>query len=328
MGKAGRIACIFTPYVLTIASLICLILVGLGNTNKDSSTLNNLYFFRADTSGFKNVTASSTLNDIAVEAGRLNEKVGDQLLNELKSAELNLTLNDFYDIGLWNYCTGNKTDGNFKTTFCSNRQSAFWFDPVSVWHLNSTSANSTQILPDNLQKALTVYRNVAKWMFLAYIIAFLSTAAELIVGIFAICSRWGSCATSIVSAIAFGFTLAASITSTALFAVLAGTFDTVLKVYNIKGSVGTNMLATTWLAVVFALGAVLFWLLSSCCCSGRSPYHGDRRGRRVTAEKAPYTYERVGSPYMGGPQTGPTVPGHNVPLQNMKGQAYEPFRHV
>ena len=127
--------------------------------------------------------------------------MGDQLLNELKSAELNLTLNDFYDIGLWNYCTGNKTDGNFKTTFCSNRQSAFWFDPVSVWHLNSTSANSTEVLPDDLQKALTVYRDVAKWMFLAYIIAFLSTAAELIVGIFAICSRWGSCATSIVSAV-------------------------------------------------------------------------------------------------------------------------------
>jgi hypothetical protein len=325
MGKAGRIACIFTPYVLTVASLICLILVGMGCTNKNSSSLNNLYFFRADTSAFKNASESAALNDIAVAASKLDD---DRLLDELKSAELNLTLNDFYTIGLWNYCTGNKTNGNFITTFCSGRQSSYWFDPVSVWGLNSTTTNSTEILPSDLQKALTVYRDVAKWMFLAYIIAFLSTAAELIVGIFAICSRWGSCATSIVSAIAFGFTVAASITSTALFAVLAGTFNTVLKVYNIKGSVGTSMLATTWLAVAFALGAALFWLLSSCCCSGRSPYHGDRRGRRVTAEKAPYTYERVGSPYMGGPQTGPAIHSQNVPMQNMKGQAYEPFRHV
>jgi hypothetical protein len=42
MGKAGRIACIFTPYMLTIASLICIILVGLGCTSK--GTLDDLYF--------------------------------------------------------------------------------------------------------------------------------------------------------------------------------------------------------------------------------------------------------------------------------------------
>jgi hypothetical protein len=46
MGKAGRVACIFTPYVLTIASLICIIMVGLGCTKASSSTLNNLYFMR------------------------------------------------------------------------------------------------------------------------------------------------------------------------------------------------------------------------------------------------------------------------------------------
>lgn len=46
MGKAGRAICIFTPYVLTIASLVCIIMVGLGCTNSGSSTLNNLYFFR------------------------------------------------------------------------------------------------------------------------------------------------------------------------------------------------------------------------------------------------------------------------------------------
>lgn len=46
MGKGGRIVCIFTPYVLTIASLICIIMVGLGCTKSSSSTLDNLYFFR------------------------------------------------------------------------------------------------------------------------------------------------------------------------------------------------------------------------------------------------------------------------------------------
>lgn len=46
MGKAGRIACIFTPYVLTIASLICIIIVGLGCTKSSDSNLSNLYFMR------------------------------------------------------------------------------------------------------------------------------------------------------------------------------------------------------------------------------------------------------------------------------------------
>ena len=46
MGKVGRVACIFTPYVLTIASLICLIFVGIVCTDSKSSTKNDLYFFR------------------------------------------------------------------------------------------------------------------------------------------------------------------------------------------------------------------------------------------------------------------------------------------
>jgi len=46
MGKAGRIACIFTPYILTIASLICIIIVGLGCTKASDSNLSDLYFVR------------------------------------------------------------------------------------------------------------------------------------------------------------------------------------------------------------------------------------------------------------------------------------------
>jgi hypothetical protein len=51
MGRLGRIACIFTPYVLTVGALISLIFVGLGSTNSGSSTLNGLYFFRVSLIG-------------------------------------------------------------------------------------------------------------------------------------------------------------------------------------------------------------------------------------------------------------------------------------
>lgn len=46
MGKLGRFACIFTPMALTIASLICLLLIFLGGLNKSSSTLRDLYVFK------------------------------------------------------------------------------------------------------------------------------------------------------------------------------------------------------------------------------------------------------------------------------------------
>lgn len=51
MGKAGRIACIATPMVLTVASLICLLLVMVGqlSNNHKAPTTNlqaDLFFFK------------------------------------------------------------------------------------------------------------------------------------------------------------------------------------------------------------------------------------------------------------------------------------------
>jgi hypothetical protein len=91
-----------------------------------------------------------------------------------------------------------------------------------------------------------------------------------------------------------------------LFSTLVGTFNEVLKPYGIRGTVGATMLRTTWAAAAFSLAASFFWLLSVCCCSGRSPYgRGKDKNKRVKVEKTPYTYERVGSPYLG-PQAGPS----------------------
>jgi hypothetical protein len=75
----------------------------------------------------------------------------------------------------------------------------FSFDPVTVWGLNETGIGN--LMPDNLQKGLDVYRKVSKWMFVAYIIAIVTTAVELLVGISAIFSRIGSCITSLVSGV-------------------------------------------------------------------------------------------------------------------------------
>lgn len=244
------------------------------------------------------------------------------------------TLADFYQVGLWGYCDGDIKNNKTTVTECSKPKSEFYFDPFSVWGLNSTSIKDE--LPKDYNKYMNVYKTVSKWMFIAYIVAFAVTVAEIVVGFFAICSRWGSCVTTLFALLAFLFTTAASVTATVLFSIFDSSLGTTLKAYGISLSMGKNMYAATWLAVVFSLGALIFWTFSVCCCSGRSPYgHRNNNTRGITAEKAPYTYEPLGAgqlPYGHQQHTSypaPAAHGGDYPMThtNQRSNAYEPFRH-
>jgi hypothetical protein len=116
------------------------------------------------------------------------------------------------------------------------------------------------------------------------------------------------------------FAVAAAATATVIYGTLTGVFKTVLEPYNIDSHMGSRMLGVLWLAVAFSVASGFFWLVSVCCCSGKSSH------KKMVVEKTPYTYERVGSPAFGGQQ------GHQMqqwPSSNKpSGQptAYEPFR--
>jgi SUR7/PalI family len=150
---------------------------------------------QADLSNFTSTAQSSTALQILKTASNLDSKLNstDQLLMNLYQATKDNQLAERYTVGLWNYCA---MDSNGTTT-CSSPQASFWFNPVEVWHLNSSQAE----IPNDLKSALNTYQAVSKWMFFAYTVAVIATVAELVVGAFAICSRWGSCVTSIVSAV-------------------------------------------------------------------------------------------------------------------------------
>ena len=119
---------------------------------------------------------------------------------------------------LWNYCTQNSESGK---RHCIARSSDFYFDPIAVWGLNATDATSSDDLAqigdgDNLfqdkldelqgnaeelqnkllgdagDKAMTAYRRVSRWMFIAYAVSFWTSLATIALGILAIFSRWGS----------------------------------------------------------------------------------------------------------------------------------------
>ena len=244
---------------------------------------------------------------------------------------------------------------------------------------NSTEALEDKLLGKTGREAMDAYRKVATWMFLAYEISFWTTLATIVCGILAIFSRWGSFLTWLFSVVCLlfslqhidmdrlltrgyvqvstFFTVAAVLTSTILFGTVVGAFKTLLHPYHVQLSLGTHSLILNWLAVAFSVGATLFWLLSVCCCSGRSnPHHrsnkgglwqaeskgqgyGDFRGRGgVRVEKTGGGYERVGSPVWGqGSHGGQEVPLQSYPQQgyaqqtpqhgHQQGGAFEPFRH-
>jgi hypothetical protein len=346
MGKLGRIACIAAPALLSLASFICLLLVFLGGLNKNDSNLRGLYYFSANTTGFKANSTSilSNLNSVkgldAATKNLIQSLVGQVTANNLK---------DYYYIYMWNYCSGSAhgaTNGSIALDFCSPRKSEFYFNPITEWGLNGTIAQN--VLPGGVNDAMKAYQKGAQWMFIAYVVAFWTTVATMVVGLFAVCSRVGSCLTTVVSLVATLFTFLAALTSTILFSILVGALDGLLKPYQIKLSLGSHMLAVDWLAVAFSLAASLFWTISICCCSGRSkrkdraPQSGDYgpTGYNAGGFGGARGYQPLGEEHGTYPAPYGAKPQHGMEMQNFgttggegpyKGRdatAYEPFRHA
>jgi hypothetical protein len=258
--------------------------------------------------------------------GNLDDRLR-KFLDGLTSSNSNQNLSDVYNVYLWNYCEGDKTNstGDVKLTDCSGRQARFWFNPVQVWGLNNSGV--ADLIPNELEKGLNIYKAVANWMFVAYAVAFFASLASIIVGLLAICSRLGSCVTTFVSVTATLFSFLAALTSTILFSVLTGTFNSVLKTYGIRLTVGTKMMALDWIAFAFSLGATLFWTISICCCSGKSDRKPGGDGKYNAAPRG--GYQSLGGDRNSYQQTSNVEMG-NYGASPYKGRetAYEPFRHT
>lgn len=239
-------------------------------------------------------------------------------------------MQEYYTIYLRNYCGWN---GDDKYSNCTDPKSYFWFNPIRIWGLDNAGVPVDEYLPDSLTGGLDSYHAASKAMFVLYCAALAATSFTLLVGISAIFSRWGSLFTTFFAAVSTVANVGATGLMTAIFVILRTALNHNLEdEYGITARLGNSGLTVSWLASAFAVAAGLFWTLSVCCCSGRSPYHRDAydgKGKgRTRAEKTPYTYERVGSPYMGPrdsqvPLTTFNNPGHN---HGPSTSAYEPFR--
>lgn len=187
----------------------------------------------------------------------------------LQAAKQQFDMKDYYTIYLRGYCGWN---GDDTYANCSSPKAIFWFDPITVWGLDSNTTGSSieELLPSDLKTGLDTYEKVSKAMSVVYIVALAATVLTLLVGISAIFSRWGSLATTFFAAASGIFLLAGSIIAIALFATLKTVLNHELEDdYGIHTSIGHEGYVTTWVGTAFAVGAAFFWLLSVCCCSGR-----------------------------------------------------------
>jgi len=307
----GRFFCVAIPFVLTLGSLICILIVmtaGMASKNIDmfSITPKNL---------------SLTLDNLkSISGDNNNLNVG-----QFGSADITaktLGLQNGYQVYMWNYCYQNATNN---ATWCS-KASFNWAAKalnvtaiqgnISAAAIAATGQNVT--IPHTITDALKAYITISRWIQVVYIIAVITTALELIVGLFGFCSRIASCLTYFISALSTLSIIVASSGATAAAVVIVGALDGTVKKYGVGEQVDHRFLIITWLAAALSLAGGLFWIFSACCCAADRPH---RRGE----EKGPYTpIHIVNQNGMGG---GP-APYTGGAAAQRTGGGYEPYRNV
>lgn len=328
----GRFLCVGLPFGLTVASLICLLIVMLaGVTDK------NLDMFQVKTQNFSVSTSSlQNFEDLvkrsdhfsALTTAALSGYASGTSSVNITAADLGLA--DSYKVSLWNYCA---TTGS--STTCSKAKFNWAASELNVTNIttlaSSTGTNVT--LPKEITNSLKTFTVVSKWTEVVYIIAFVATVLELVVGLFGFCSRIGSCCTFIISGVSTTAVITASVMATVMSSVVVGAIDSATKAYGAKSSLNTSFLAVTWISAAFSIGAGLFWLFSICCCA--ADHHKSNRRSMGDSEKLLPTrgsgYQRVEDPHgfdantAYGPQT-QGVYNHQEPVGRQG--AYEPYSHA
>lgn len=127
--------------------------------------------------------------------------IDDSLLKTGFTDGEKLGLDDFYTAYLWNYCSGNVTDGNWKITECAKPKTSFYFNVYEIFKLDSDANGKAGLtendIPSSVQKVDKAIKAVSNVMVALYCLGLVSLAVTFIVGWFGLLSRWGSCVTTI-----------------------------------------------------------------------------------------------------------------------------------
>ncbi|KAI5864775.1 SUR7/PalI family-domain-containing protein [Durotheca rogersii] len=306
---AGRYICVALPFILTVASIVCMLIVGLAGVANQ-----NLYLFRIDVTdlSISPVALASIIGnltgvgDIQSQVDSLKSTVdesGKNLSESLNDAKNNLLVNTRspspapQDIS--SIINGVLNSGSDSNVTAAELGLANTYD-FTLWGFCATAANGTQnctqarfdwatdelnidflhrlnnasglnvTIPQEVEDSLTTFKTLIRWTEVVYVIAIVGLGIELVIGLFTACSRAVSCLTWLVSGIATLAVIAAASMMTAVAIVPVGLVVAATSQYGGRANVNGSFLAVAWLAVAFGLGASLFWLFSVCCCKPES----------------------------------------------------------
>jgi hypothetical protein len=307
----GRFFCVAIPFILTIGAIICILIVLTAGLSSKSLDL-----FAVDPQNFS--ISGSALKTL------INNNAVDALLGDLSQnvTAKDLGLQNGYQVYVWNYCYQNATGNN--ATVCtkgaynwaaSALNTTLLQRNISAASIATTGQNVT--IPTTITDAVDVFITISRWTQIVYIIALVLTVLELVIGLFAFCSRVVSCLTYFVSGLSTVALIAASGLVTATSAVIVGALNNTVGKYGVTSSLDHRFLAVTWIGVLLSMGGSLFWLFSACCCAADRPH-------RRNADKEAYTpIHIVNNNGMPPTQSAPYAPG---PQRTTGG--YEPYRNV
>lgn len=322
MGKLGRAACIFLPMVATIMAAILIVIgVMLGQTSTAGGLVQKQYFMRLDTRYITipdnlDLIPGTNLDNLVANKANINTKV--------QGAVKDLGIKEFYTAGFWGYCSGTyDKNNNTENVVCSKPKALFSFNIVDIINSEKKSGAADLKFPDDVTKVFNTVNAVSRITWILFMIGIVATGVEFVVGWFGLLSRWGSCCTTIVANIAFIALLGGAVMNTALYAIMSSAFNKTYGNFGVKAYFNNYTYGTMWAGVAFSLAAAIFWLMSTCCCSGRRDSVMKGNGSRGFNDKsAASNYERVPGPY----QT--PLMGQGAGYQQSYGNSsYEPMRH-
>ncbi|CAG7962496.1 unnamed protein product [Penicillium salamii] len=274
------------PLIFSLSTLICLVIVFVGCIL--TSSPNKLYFLRVNLIDFQELgsfhlrhslsiagvdafaiadIASSEANSIVssvsttvIYASSAAETVVSQTTTKVQSLsdEVKSHLPDFYFMGLWGYCQGQKETMSYSNY--SHPSASFSFDLLSI--LGSVSPAIKEMLPDENNKILAKYHEFSRWSISAYILGIAFTSLVTIFDVTTVLYSWGKLLLVIYSLSATIFITGASISVTVIYGLITGAFKSI----GVDASLGPHSFITTWLAVAFSFAAFLTWLIEMFCC--------------------------------------------------------------
>ncbi|KAF2086121.1 hypothetical protein K490DRAFT_45035 [Saccharata proteae CBS 121410] len=266
--RTRKVFALLTSFFLLLA-VIFLVLVEIGSTF-DKPVLRDTYFIKLDLS---HIVPTSVPNAV--------------LLNSIAQT---LGLHDFYQVGLWNFCEGYKSQG---VTYCSHPETMYWFNPIEIL-LNELLAGATIAIPEEVLTYLHIVRVVSHWMFGLFLTGACLAALMIILTPLSLYSRWVALPVALFTFLAALFTTIASVLATAMFVIFSNAITKVGEL-NIGAHVGRQMFAFMWIASFCTIVAWLVQMGLCCCCASRRDVKKGKKKGSKKAYSGDYDVEKSGT---------------------------------